>query len=231
MPPAYDAFAGTINIVTKTAGDIDGTSFALRTGSFDSQDAWFQHGSKSNGLEIAAFLKIGTTDGQRRVIRADVQSAIDALALAPAASLAPGPLNLGHEDINGQLDLAYGKFRLRAGYALLWNAGVGIGIAGALDPAGKIRSERASSDLSWSDDNFAPDLSLTLQAAFMQLANEVTTPLRVFPSGAFFGSFPDGMIGVPDKWERQLRLSAASLYTGIADHRMRFGFGHDTMEI
>lgn len=226
-----DAFAGTINIVTKTGGDINGTSFALRAGSFDSQDAWVQHGSKSGELEIAAYLKVGTTDGQRRTIRADAQSAIDALALAPAASLAPGPVNLGHDDIDGQLDLGYGKFRLRAGYNLRRNNGTGAGIAGALDPAGRFRSERMSGDFSWSDANFARDLGLTLQAAYMQLANEITTPLMVFPSGAFFGTFPDGMIGVPDKWERQLRLSAASVYTGFADHRMRFGFGHDAMEI
>lgn len=221
-----DAFAGTINIITKTASEINGSSFGVRAGSFKSWDTWLQHGSKQGELEIAAYLKIGATDGQRRTVRADAQSSIDA-----TASLAPGSVSLGHDAIDGQLDLAYGKFRLRAGYALLNDGGTGAGIAAALDPVGRIRSERISGDLSWSDTNFGRDLSLTLQAAYMHLANEVTTPLLVFPRGAFFGTFPNGMIGAPEKWERQVRFSAASVYSGFADHRLRFGIGHDEMEI
>src|ERR1019366_7398765 len=69
-----DAFAGTINIITKTASEINGTSFGVRAGSFNSRDTWFQHGSKQGELEIAAYLKIGSTDGQRRTIRADAQT-------------------------------------------------------------------------------------------------------------------------------------------------------------
>ena len=226
-----DAFAGTINIITRTAAEINGSSFGVRAGSFKTWDTWFQHGSKQGELEIVAYLKIGGTDGQRRTIQADAQSGIDALGFAPAASLAPGAVNLMQDAIDGQIDLAYGKFRLRAGYALLNNAGGGAGVAGALDPVARIRSQRITSDVSWSDANFGRDLSLTLQAAHMQLANEVLTPLRVFPKGAFFGTFPDGMIGAPEKWERQTRLSAASVYSGFVDHRLRVGVGHDEMEI
>jgi iron complex outermembrane receptor protein len=226
-----DAFAGTINIITKTAGEINGSSFGVRAGSFNSWDSWFQHGSKRGELEIAGYLKIGATDGQRRTVQTDAQSGLDALGFAPAVSLAPGAVNLGHNDIDGQLDLAYDKFRLRGGYILRNNVGTGAGIAGALDPTGRYRSERFSSDLSWSDASFGRDLSLTLQASYMQLASEITTPLMIFPKGAFFGTFPNGMIGDPDKWERQTRLSAASVYSGFADHRLRFGIGHDKIEI
>lgn len=226
-----DAFAGTINIITKTADEINGSSFGVRAGSFNSWDTWFQHGSKQGELEIVTYLKIGGTDGQRRTIQNDAQSGIDALGFAPVASLAPGSVNLMQDSIDGQIDLAYGKFRLRAGYARLNNAGGGAGVAGALDPVERIRSQRITSDVSWSDANFARDLSLTLQAAHMQLANEVLTPLQIFPKGAFFGTFPDGMIGAPEKWERQTRLSAASVYSGFVDHRLRFGIGHDELEI
>jgi iron complex outermembrane receptor protein len=226
-----DAFAGTLNIVTKTAAEINGTTFGVRAGSFNSRDTWFQHGSQKGELDIAAYLKVGTTDGQRGIIRADAQSAIDALGLAPAASLAPGVLRLGQDTVDGQIDLTYQKFRLNGSYALLNNAGTSAGVTGALDPTGLARSERFSSDLSWSDASFGPDLSLTLQAAYMQLANEVITPLTLFPKGAFFGSFPDGMLGAPEKWERQTRLSAATVYSGLSDHRLRLGVGHDQIEI
>ncbi|HLO61348.1 MAG TPA: TonB-dependent receptor, partial [Azonexus sp.] len=212
-----DAFAGTINVITKTAADIDGTSLGVRAGSFNSWDSWFQHGGKIGELEIASYLKIGSTDGSRRTVRSDLVGN-------------SGPLNNGYDSLDAQIDLGYDKLRWRAGYTLRDNIGSGAGIAGALDPTGKFRSERITSDLAWTDENFARDLSLSLQASYMQLANEVTTPLVIIPGGIIPG-FPDGMIGAPSKWERQTRLSATSVYSGFTDHRIRFGFGHDQMEI
>mgnify|MGYP001232348174 CR=1 FL=1 len=226
-----DAFAGTVNVITKTARDVDGTSFGLRAGSYNSWDTWFQHGGKNGGLEIAAFLKVGSTDGQKRTVKADAQTAIDALGFAPAVSLAPGPVSLGHNDIDGQLDIAYGRYRLRAGYVERDDNGVGAGIAGSLDPVGRSRHRRVTTDLSWNDENFAPDLAVGLQASYMQTAYEVTTPLLLFPKGAFFGLFPNGMIGAPEKWERNTRLAASGIYSGFADHRLRFGAGHDVMDL
>lgn len=218
-----DAFAGTINIITKKAEEIDSTSFGLRAGSFNSWDTWLQHGGKVGNLDVAAYLKIGGTSGQQR------QIAVDAVGRS-------GQVNLGHDDIDGQVDISYDRLRWRAGYTLRNNVGTGVGVAGAIDPTGKVRSERITSDLSWTDANFARNLSLTVQATYMQLANEITTPLYVYPAGTSFVSsggsaFPDGMIGDPDKWERQARFSAASVYSGFADHQIRFGAGHDEMEI
>lgn len=230
-----DAFAGTINIITKTAADIDGTSVAVRAGSFKTREGWVQHGSRHGELEVAGYLKLGTSDGPHRTIRADAQSALDA-ALGTRASLAPGPVNTGHDSVDGQLDVAYGRLRLRAGYTLRDDLGTGAGIGAALDPVGRVRSERISGDVTWSDAQFARDLAVTLQAAYMKLDNDVTRALRVFPPGASFAAlggsaFPDGVLGTPDKSERQMRLSAGAVYTGVADHRLRFGVGHDEMEI
>lgn len=212
-----DAFAGTINIITKSAGDIGGTTIGVGAGSFNSWGSWVQHGSTIGNLEVAAYLKIGSTNGSRRNVSTDLVGN-------------SGPLNNGYDSVDAQIDLGYEKFRWRAGYTLRDNMGTGVGIAGALDPTGRIRSERLSSDLTWTDENFAKDLSLSLHASYMQLANEVTTPLVVIPGGVIPG-FPDGVIGDPDKWERQARFSATSVYSGFADQRIRFGFGHDEMEI
>jgi outer membrane receptor for ferrienterochelin and colicin len=60
-----DAYAGVINIITKTAADIGGTQFGARVGAFDSKDAWVQHGGNIGALEVAAFLRWGETDGQK----------------------------------------------------------------------------------------------------------------------------------------------------------------------
>lgn len=226
-----DAFSGTINIITKTADEIDGTFAGLRAGSFNRWDAWLQHGSRIGELEIAGYLKIGASDGQRRTIREDAQTSIDNLGFAPAASLAPGSVSRGHDDIDAQLDLGYGRLRWRTAYTQRHDIGSGAGLAGALDPKGRGSSERFTTDLTWNDAQIARDLSLTVQASFMHLANEITEPAVLFPRGAFFGAFPDGMIGAPDKWERQRRFSAASIYSGFTDHSIRFGIGHDEMEI
>ncbi len=226
-----DAFAGTINIITKTGEELQGPSAGLRAGSLNSMDTWFQYGGKVGALDVAAFLSAGRTSGQRRPVLADAQSGIDALGFAPAVSLAPGSVSRGHDDLDAQIDMGFEKIRLRAGYTLRENGGVGAGVAGALDPAGKYRTARFTSDLAWTDANFAPDLSLTLQVAYMHMANEITTPLILFPRGAFFGSFPDGMVGAPNKWERQLRLSVSSDYSGFKGHHVRMGLGSDSMNI
>lgn len=226
-----DAFAGTINIITKTANEIDGTSFGARAGSFQTREAWVQHGSRRGELEIAGFLRVGSSDGARRTVRYDRQSAIDALALAPAASLAPGHAENGHDDLDAQLDLAFRGFRLRTTFEQRSHNGTGTSIAGALDPLGESRHRRFATDLSWRTADLAPDLALELRAAFSHAAYEITTPLQLFPPGAFFGAFPDGMLGAPSKWERQIRLSASGTYSGFADHRVRFGLGHDDIDL
>src|SRR5450759_907783 len=74
-----DAFAGVINIITKTAADINGTEVGLRAGSFNSRDGWVQHGGTWGSFDAAAYLRVGHTDGQRQIISADEQSGLDTL--------------------------------------------------------------------------------------------------------------------------------------------------------
>lgn len=224
-----DAFAGTINIVTKTAADIDGTQFGIRAGSYRSWDTWLSHGSQHGELEIAGYLRLGSTDGARRTIRADAQTALDN-AGGTHASLAPGPMNDGYDAVDGQIDIAYRKFRWRASYQLRDNFQTVQGLANALDPQGRFKSERYLSDLSWQDPQFTRDWGLSLQFTTLQQANTTETPALLFPPGTQ-GLFPEGMLGAPSKWERQNRLSAAAVYSGWQNHRLRMGSGHDEMEI
>src|SRR3990172_1282918 len=69
-----DAFSGVINIIPKTAADIDGTQLGLRAGSFNSRDAWVQYGGTWGGFDAAAYLRAGRTDGQHQIISEDAQS-------------------------------------------------------------------------------------------------------------------------------------------------------------
>ncbi len=210
-----DAFSGVINIITKTAADINGTQLGVRAGSFRSRDAWVQHGGTWGGFDVAAYLRVGATDGQRQIIAAD------ALSGSPFPSLAPGPVNLGRDAIDARFDLARDKWRLRAGYQQRDNVGTGAGVASALDPQGSNFGERVSTDLTWQDANFAPDLDVTAQASYLHITER--SDLTLYPPG--FPGFPDGVIGNPYKWERHLRFNLSAFYTGLQSHKLRFGAG------
>lgn len=216
-----DAFSGVINIITKTAADIDGTQLGLRAGSSNSRDAWAQYGGTLGKFEVAGYLRAGKTDGQHQIITAD------ALSSSPF-SLAPGPVNLGRDTIDGRFDLSRNKWRLRAGYQHRDNVGTGAGIASALDPIGRNYGERISTDLTYQDMNFAPDLDVTAQASYLHITEQ--SDLTLYPSGIDFNpaagvDFPDGVIGNPYKWERHVRFNLSATYTGLQNHKLRLGTG------
>jgi iron complex outermembrane receptor protein len=227
-----DAYSGVINIITKNAADIAGTHVGVRAGSFHTRSAWIQHGSKAGELDIAAYLRTGTTDGQRRIIEADAQTARDRTART-SASLAPGPVNVGYDAVDANLGLGYRKWRLNVGYKLRDDLGTGAGISSALDPVGKEKSERFNTDLSWTDTQLAPGWGAGATASYFEYRQRIPVDLRLWPPGTRFptGLFPDGMIGHPDTSERQLRLSAFATYSGFAGHSIRAGVGHDDLNL
>lgn len=225
-----DAFAGVINVITKTAADTPGSEVGVRAGSFDSRDVWLQHGGSLGPVSVAAYLRYGTTDGQREIITADGATRLDRL-FGTNASRAPGPVNVGHDDVDGSLDLAYGQWRWRSSYKLRENIGTGAGVSSALDPDGEHNSERITSDLSWTDPQFAEYWGLGATASYLHYREK--DDFQLFPAGTQFptGSFAEGMIGRPERYERQVRLSTFATYSGFEKHRWRVGLGHDDLDL
>jgi iron complex outermembrane receptor protein len=224
-----DAFAGVINIITKTAADIDGTQVGLRMGSYNSRAAWLLHGGSLGPVAVAAYFSAGRTDGSRPTIGADGQTGLDQIfapfGVAPV-SHAPGPADNGHDMFDSSLDLAYGPWRLRTAY-LTRRLGSGAGVAQALDPTGRSDARRFTSDLTYQDPAIARDWALTLQASYMHYTEH--SELVLFPAGSNLGGgfFADGVIGNPSKYERHGRLSASTVYTGLHAHRLRLGAGFE----
>lgn len=226
-----DAYAGTINIVTKTAAEIGGTQFGVRAGSYDTWTTWVQSGDNIGPIDIAAYLQIGATNGQNRTIRQDYQSSVLDPAFGTSASFAPGSVNLGRESLDASLDIGYDKWRMRVGAKNRLNMETGAGVANALDPNGNVASHRVTADLSWQDPQFAKDWSLSFDVRFLRLSEEFN--LNIYPPGARLptGVFPNGMIGNPSRWQKQYGLSSTAQYTGFSGHRLRMGAGHDILDL
>jgi outer membrane receptor protein involved in Fe transport len=225
-----DAYSGVINIITKSASDIDGTELGVRVGSYNTTDAWALHGGKLGPFDVAAYLRAGNTDGSRKTIESDAQTAYDQL-YGTHASLAPGPVTRERDTVDGHLELAWGKSRLRAVYLLRHNLGQGVGAGSALDNVGTARTERTLLAYTANDLALARDWRLNLSLSHFTYNTSFPSALQLYPPGAWGNAFPDGMYGAPNTWERQLRGSAMVSYGGLTHHQLRLGLGQDDLNL
>ena len=233
-----DAFAGVINIVTKTASEINGTEFGLRYGSFNTKEGWLLHGGTYAGFEFAFMAEFKSTDGHEEDIDSDFQTFSDMIA-GSSASLAPGSTNNGRDNLDLRLDLRKDNWTFRAGLVQRNNYEPGIGIAGALDNNVQLEGERWNVDLTYSDDSFTDNWGIEAQASYFSSAFEIEEDQLLFPPGAFLllpppalplGPFPNGVIGNPEYWVETARFSLTGLYTGFQDHSIRLGAGYTDQE-
>lgn len=225
-----EAVSGVINIITKQSSDIPGTEYGIRTGSYQTHDAWVQHGGDWGGFDAAVYLRLGSSAGYAGTIEADAQTGLDA-AFGTQVSHAPGPLNTGRNAIDLRLDLARDNWRFRAGYKARPEYRTGVGVADALDPDSRMDGTNVNADLTWHDPEFRPDWDVSAQVSYVHFA-EANTDLTLFPAGSALplplpgGSASSaGMVGRPQHWERQARVDFSALYTGLTGHKLRLGAG------
>ena len=130
--------------------------------------------------------------------------------------------------MDASLNLAGERVRFRAAYKLRDNLGTGAGVGTALDPTSKSKSENLTGDISWTDPQVARDWGMGATASFLYYALTYPNNLVLLPPTA---KPPNGLIGGPNQWERQLRLSGFVTYSGFAGHSLRLGLGHDNLEM
>lgn len=213
-----DAFSGVINVITKTAASIRGTEVGARAGSFNTMDAWIQHGGELGALDAAFYLRVGDTDGSQGTVRQD------AAFFAPAASLAPGPLSTSRKTLDARADLSLDAWRFRAAYQQR-ETGLGAGLAGALDPNARVPESRLYLDMSYEQRNWVPNWDMSTVAGYFDIKEKPATPFfTLFPAGALPG-FPAGMIANPAHSERHTHGSVSTVYTAFEQHRVRLGAG------
>jgi len=141
--------------------------FEPRNLSFNTRDAWVQHGSQLGPVDVAAYVRVGRSDGFKKTIQADAQTHLDQI-FSTQSSLAPGTVNTGYDAIDANFDFGYDNWRFRTGYKLRENLGTGAGIASTLDPVGIGKSERITSAISWVDQNFARDWVLGFDLGYLR---------------------------------------------------------------
>ncbi|HZW24540.1 MAG TPA: TonB-dependent receptor [Gallionella sp.] len=213
-----DAFSGVINVITKTAAHIRGTEYGLRAGSFNTKDVWIQHGGKLGALDAAFYLRAGNTDGSKGIVQQD------AAFFAPAASLAPGPINTSRKAFDARADLSLDAWRFRAAYQQR-ELGLGAGLAGALDPNARVPESRLYLDMSYEQANWAPNWDVSGVVGYFDIKEKPATPFfTLFPAGALPG-FPSGMLANPSHSERHTHGSVSAVYNGFEQHRLRVGGG------
>lgn len=237
-----DAFSGVVNIITKTVGDIDGTTAGTRYGSFNSRDFWLQHGNQLGDIDAIFTLEWQKSDGDRdRIVNSDLQSLFD-----PSVSNAPGPLDTRYDVLDMHLDLQWGDWTLSNWYWLQDNMGVGAGGAQALDPAGYDNSKSLLVNLGWKNNdlvqnwNFSADLNyhyMKSRTHFVLLPEGTTVPIGTDGNLLSYApytvtNFPNGVIGNPGTTDHATGLDLAATKTDIPDHRLRIGVGvrHQKLE-
>ena len=221
-----DAFAGTINIITKNHTEIDGIEMGASAGSFDEYRGWFQYGGTISGWSTAFSTQILDTHGQHEKVEADFQSILDSNPLLLTnASLAPSSINLGRQSLDTRIDISKDEWQIRLGYQGRRDGGTGAGLFGALDSTGEADADRYNADITYLNKDSIQNWELKAQYSFF---NTVTkSDLVLLPPGTNTGPgvFPNGVIAEPDVYERHNRLDLSAFYTGINDHDIRIGAG------
>lgn len=233
-----EAFAGVINIITKSGSDIDGTNFGARYGSFNTKDAWFSHGGNYFGFDFGFVAEFTDTDGHSEDIDSDFQSFSDGL-LGTSASFAPGSTLNGRENLDFRLDIRKEDWTFRTGLQRRRNQEASVGVAGALDPNVEYESDRWSSDLTYHNTEFTKNWNVQAQFSYFNLIQQQDENQVVFPPGAFLlsplgppiGPFPNGVIGNPEFRWHHYRSKLTGIFSGIEDHTIFLGGGYNHLKL
>lgn len=198
-----DAFAGVINVITKEGDDIDGSVVGARTGSFDTQDVWLQHGADYNGWNVGLSLEYSSSDGDGdRIVNSDLQTLLD-LPLASggygnnSASTAPGTLESRYRLLNTSITAKRDQWNIWFNSWNLSDAGIGPGVAQALDPVGSQEGDQYSLVLDY-DDQITTDWQLNSRLSYRTYDQQ--SVYRILPPGAEVPIGADGnmyIFGLP----------------------------------
>ncbi len=224
-----DAFAGTINIITKNSTEIDGLEIGASAGSFDEYRGWLQYGGSIAGWDTAFSAQVLDTHGQHEKIENDFQSALDANPfLNTNASLAPNGVTLGRQSLDTRLDISKDTWQVRLGYQSRRKGETGAGLFQAIDLTGEVEADRYNADITYLNKDSIEGWEFKAQYSIFNSITRsdlVLLPPGTNTTGLPIHTFPNGVLAKPNIYERHNRLDLSTFYTGINNHDIRVGTG------
>ena len=203
-----DAFSGVINIITKTADDIENSQAGAMVGSFDTYNLWLNHGSQWRDWKFGLNVELLKTDGYEELIESDGQTNLDALGdmlfasgalpFDPVdASLAPASVSMGFQTLHLWTTAENQHLSLMLGIQDLRDNGVGQGATEVLDLVGRTASYKHLFKAALKPVSVNQSTDFSAELHYYRSSQEIENRMMLFPPGAFFGAFPDGFIGNP----------------------------------
>ncbi len=223
-----DASAGVINVISKTAGTIEGDEFGVRAGSFNTQSAWAQSGGSWNGVDIGLTADLYTTDGHEPLIESDRQSIDD-----PTISYAPGTAGYGWRNQDLRLSVGKGNWRLLGDYMHHSELEIGMTGAGVLDPVTRASDSRYNMDLLYDNAEFSDNWGVNAALRYHHLDYTSGDGFQERPPGYNDGikPYPIGVINQMRSAERRATLDVSGLYSGFDRHAIRIGAGRTVQDL
>ena len=218
-----DAFAGVINIITKSPSTTIGGRLNLSSGSFDTHTASLYQGGTVGSARYLLSLAYGQSEGDNPIIDADYQTAVDAL-FGTHASYAPGSVNLGWRNFDSRGDVEWQDMHLRFSYRRS-ESETGHGINEALDPTTRFPHHHGTVDWSWHKPELWRNWEVASQLSYLYSDFRNPTYMRQLPPGTFGGLFPEGLLQKPELSEENVRLNLTTIYHGFLFHRLQLGAG------
>jgi len=247
-----DAYSGVINIITKSAKELNGFQTGLRYGSQDTKNFWVQYGGAlPRNWELALSLEhFQRHSDTSRTITQDTQSNFDAL-FGSSASLAPGHLEDRIEATNYAIHLNNYNWTIGLHGYLKRDSGVGAGAAQTLDPDGYDNYDQYQFSIQYQNQDWIKDWKFNSTLSYFY--SKIQSSLNLFPSGAVLPvgndgniftphngigcnssnipgigcvtSFSDGYIGHPDGIGKIPTFEITANYSGWLSHNLRFNIG------
>jgi iron complex outermembrane receptor protein len=202
-----NAFAAVINVVTKTAVDINGLQLTAGGGSFDTQHYNILFGHTHGKLKITGSIDYLDTDGPSSFVEQDVIGN-------------SGDTLMWQERPDVNLNLSYGDFILSGGY-IENRMGPYIGASSALNK----QTEQEWAQY-WADLQYKATMTeqLSVKARLYGYLIESDPYWELFPPGMRLGPYlySDGMIGYPASKHWKLGGEITTDYS-LADHLITAG--------
>ena len=226
-----DAFAGVINIVTKSYNDIPENRAGIQYGSFNTANAWVNYGTRQYNTDVGLSLEYNTTDGFKGIVTEDAQTLLDSLT-GSQASLAPHKMNMVRDLFEARLQLDGQNWNYHLGYQNR-RYGEGAGIAQAVDMQGRYISDRVNTDLTYTWQQLPKNFKLNTRISYYYHSQQAVKDNLLYPAGSnsvypvnvFPNLFPNGVIGNPEYREEQARFNLDGEFNGFNNHIVRVGAG------